>query len=209
VEHLYHRSLSERFVAIYKNRVWTDGRDDVSLSGPGSELASTESIRGLLPGLLKLLETETLLDIGCGDFTWMKELTLDCIYQGIDIVPNVIETNVQRYGNKTRAFRVLDATPTPIPSADTVLCREVIFHLSFGDIWRLIANIKASGARHLIATSDQSIRVNSDIESGDVRFLNLMRAPFRFPQPRVSVADDAVIRERMLAVWKIADLPLK
>jgi hypothetical protein len=65
---------------------------------------------------LKSLETKVLIDVGCGDFTWMKELALDCKYIGIDIVSDVIECNRRSYGAEDRMFRVLDATSAPIPS---------------------------------------------------------------------------------------------
>jgi hypothetical protein len=208
VEHLYQRTLASRFTAVYRNRVWLNERETGSLSGLGSELARTESIRTSLPGVLRSLGTEVLVDVGCGDFTWMKELSLDCRYIGIDIVSHLIEENTQRYGSETRTFQVLDATIAPIPAADTVLCREVLFHLSFPDSRRLIGSIERCGARHLIATTDRSVQLNAEIESGDFRRLNLMRAPYRFPEPLISLADNGVSEDRALGVWRVADLPL-
>jgi hypothetical protein len=207
VEHLYQRTLASRFTAVYRNRVWLNERQTGSLSGLGSELARTESIRRSLPGLLRSLGTEVLLDVGCGDFTWMKELSLDCRYIGIDVVPHLIEENTRRYASPARSFRALDATLAPIPRADTVLCREVLFHLSFPDIRRLIGSIARSGARHLIATTDRSVQLNAEITSGDFRRLNLMRAPCRFPEPLLSLADNGVCEDRALGVWRVADLP--
>src|ERR1017187_7115540 len=76
VEHLRSQTLRERFSAIYRNRVWLEGRADGSLSGLGSEFENTRSIRLHLPGLLTRLNTKTVLDVGCGDFTWMQNLVI-------------------------------------------------------------------------------------------------------------------------------------
>src|ERR1019366_3658291 len=119
-----------------------------------SELVNTDKVRRELQPLLKALGTRTLLDVGCGDFLWMKEINLDCQYIGIDIVEDVIAANRRLYASETRIFEHLDATIDVLPKADTVLCREVLFHLCFADIWKVLANIKRSEAVFLIATND-------------------------------------------------------
>jgi lysophospholipase L1-like esterase len=207
VEHLFYTSLASRFSAIYANRVWLNARASGSLSGLGSDLATTESIRQRLPELLQSLRTQTLLDIGCGDFTWMKETRLPCRYIGIDIVREIVESNRALWSSETRAFHTLDATVDQWPQADTILCREVLFHLSFGDIWRLLKNAHLSPALVLIATNDNGLRVNADIASGDFRMLNLHKAPFFFPPPELSIPDSGIDPDRVLSVWPIQALP--
>jgi len=208
VDHLLHTSLSERFSAIYENQVWLNGRTRGSKSGSGSELTSTENVRRCLGDLLKSLGTRTLLDIGCGDFTWMKELYFPFNYIGIDIVPSVVAANKALYASERRAFSQLDATQDPLPEADTILCREVMFHLSFHDIWRLLENIRRSRCTYLIATNDDGLRYNADILSGDFRMLNLFKSPLLFPNPVRSIPDDGVLPDRTLSVWRVADLPV-
>jgi hypothetical protein len=207
VAHLDQPTLQGKFTAIYQNRIWLNGREHGSLSGSGSELMNTDSVRNALPSVLKSLGTKVLLDLGCGDFTWMKEVTLDCRYIGVDIVSNVIERNRERYAAATRTFDVLDAVSMPLPKADTVLCREMIFHLSFADIRRVLANVRASEARYLIATTDSGILRNADIASGDFRRLNLERKPLSFPAPCASIPDDDQIPERKLGIWRTEQLP--
>ena len=103
----------------------------------------------------------------------------------------------------------LDATRETLPRADAVLCREVLFHLSFKDIRSVIDNVRQSGAVYLIATNDSALKFNADIMSGDFRQLNLRKAPFMFPIPAYSTPDDGVSAGRMLAVWKVDSLPGK
>jgi SAM-dependent methyltransferase len=207
VDHLFAASLAERFSAIYKNRVWLNDRQSGSLSGLGSELESTKSIRQRIPDLLESLGSRVVLDVGCGDFNWMKEVQVRCTYIGADIVREVIEANSAIYGSQNRTFQVLDATCDPLPAADTVLCREVLFHLSFRDVWLLVENVRKSGASFLIATNDSALTLNADIVSGDCRTLNLQRPPFSFPSPVLAIPDDCVVPGRILAVWKVSALP--
>jgi 2-polyprenyl-3-methyl-5-hydroxy-6-metoxy-1,4-benzoquinol methylase len=206
VDHLFRPTLAERFSAIYQNRVWLNDRPSGSLSGLGSELVNTDRVRQALQPLLIELNTRTLLDVGCGDFLWMKELNLDCQYIGIDVVEDVIAANDSAYASETRIFQKLDATIDALPKADTVLCREVLFHLSFADIWRVLTNIKRSQAVFLIATNDPGLRYNADIVSGDFRLLNLQSAPFHLPSPNRSIPDDRLSPGRTLSVWKISEL---
>jgi hypothetical protein len=128
---------------------------------------------------------------------------------GVDIVGDVIEANASLYGSARRSFRVLDATSGPLPPADTVLCREVLFHLSFRDIWRLIENVRNSGASFLIATNDDALKLNADAISGDFRLLNLRKAPFFFGEPLLSIPDGGVDPDRVLAVWSVSALSRK
>jgi SAM-dependent methyltransferase len=207
VEHLRQPSLSDRFSTIYRNRVWLNDRARGSLSGAGSDLENTGSIRLHLPDLLARLNTKALLDVGCGDFGWLRELAVNCDYFGVDCVRDVIDRNAATYGSASRTFHALDATADPLPPADTVLCRDVLFHLSFKDIAALIRNVRASGASTLIATTDAGTEFNSDIRSGDFRLLNLHEAPLCFPPPEFAIPDDGVQPGRSLGVWKLSMLP--
>jgi hypothetical protein len=209
VDHLQLPTLQERFSAIYRNRIWLNDRADGSLSGLGSELESTKTIRLRLPGLLATLGTTTLLDVGCGDFNWMRDVKLDCGYIGIDVARMVIALNVRTYGSASRTFLTLDATQDSLPAADTALCREVLFHLSFADIWALLRNVRASGVRRIIATTDSATDFNADILSGDFRLLNLTKPPFRFPSPATFISEDESVPGRALAVWSMSELPLR
>src|SRR4051794_3921234 len=66
-----------RFEYMYRSGFWVQGKD-CPLSGLGSTLEATHSIRNELPNLLRDISTQSLLDVGCGDFTWMKEVDLPC-----------------------------------------------------------------------------------------------------------------------------------
>ena len=202
--HLDPATAVDRFREAYESRAWVSSKGQLSLSGLGSEASATRTVVDALPALLVRLGCERLLDVGCGDWNWMREVRLPCDYVGIDIVPEVIEAN-RRYERVGVEFEVGDAIEGPLPEADVVLCREVLFHLSFRDGMAALANIRAAG-RWLLATSDAGIWFNSDIATGDFRRINLERAPYRLPRPRAVISDDGVCRGRVLGLWATADL---
>lgn len=198
-------SRRERFQKIYELGHWAASQSDVeSLSGDGSTLAATAQLRTNLPALLAKLGATDLLDVGCGDFNWMREVDLPCPYIGVDIVPEVVTANVEKYGSSRRRFLNLDAVTEPLPPAQVVICREVLFHLSLKDAASLLRNVRASGARYLLATTDPNVMLNTDIPSGAWRDINLERAPYGLGQAIDAVPDGGGYNpNRVLAVWDL------
>jgi hypothetical protein len=175
-------SLSERFERIARTNLW--GAES-SRSGLGSQIAATAGLRQALPTFLERHGIGTLLDVPCGDFTWLSTIDLRIPYIGADIVESLVRENESRYGSQhsNRRFVHLDLTRDSLPSADAILCRDCLVHLSFENIFRAIANVQASGARYLLTTTFLEHQENTDIEDGDWRMLNLQRSPFNFPTP--------------------------
>lgn len=208
VAHLQAGSIAGRFVDIYDKGAWVHGLTDVPSSGTGSALAVTKGLRENLPETLRTIGCKTLIDAGCGDLTWMGSIELAADYIGIDVVPSVIQANTEKYASERRRFLCVDATKDNLPDGDTILCREVLFHLSFSDTHALLHNLARKPRRWLIATTDSATWFNSDIRTGDYRMLNLRRAPFRFPEPDLAIDDAEQIEGRRLGIWKFDRLPL-
>ncbi len=206
ITHLLQKKRADRFSKIYETGTWLNGRNSGSLSGSASEVLNTVKIREELPKILAQLEVTSLLDIGCGDWNWMRHIELPCKYIGVDIVPSVIRHNAAEFGSSNRKFMVLDAVEKPLPDCDAILCREVLFHLSFSDGLSLIKNTVQSRARYLLATSDMDTAINTDIRTGDFRFLNLRIKPFSFPEPVMDIVDDGICKDRRVYVWRLEDL---
>lgn len=198
-DHLRPAAMQERFAKIYEDGVWQLGQTGQPLSGHGSSLAATAGIRRDLPSLLEILGSKSVLDVGCGDMTWMSAVDLQLPYIGVDIVPSVIEGN--RAKMPLNKFYCLNATTDDLPEADTVLCREILFHLSFSDFDAILRNIARHPRKWLIATTDNVTLFNSDISTGDFRLINLQKAPYRFPKPAHVIDDDALSPGRCLAAW--------
>src|SRR3546814_4057608 len=76
VDHIAESSTAARFGAVYERGVWIRSGEQASASGVGSEVAATEALRAALPELVTRLGCNRLVDVGCGDWNWMRGLDL-------------------------------------------------------------------------------------------------------------------------------------
>src|SRR5438128_4830907 len=121
--------MEDVFRHAYRHNIWGDPE---SVSGAGSGLFRTSSFRDQIPQLLNELGARSLLDAGCGDFNWMKEISFPVErYIGIDIVPELVSHNGQRYSDAKRSFIHGDVARDKLPRADVILCRDCLVHFSF------------------------------------------------------------------------------
>lgn len=206
-EELIGLSLAERFDRIVRSNLW--GADS-SRSGLGSELAATARLRKELPSFLERRRVKMLLDVPCGDFGWLSTVELPAAYIGADIVKTLVDENERRFGGRSsgRRFLRLDMTRDVLPRADAVLCRDCLVHSSFDNIFRAIANMRASGAQYLITTTFLEHEQNADIEDGDWRMLNLECPPFNFPPPADVLIEGCregagAYADKALALWPL------
>ena len=197
--------LENVFTEHFKENFWGNPE---SVSGDGSTRAYTDNIRKALPGLFESLNVHTILDAPCGDFNWFRLLPRQPQqkYVGGDIVSELIDRNKQ-FENENTKFVRLDVTRDPLPKADLWLCRDLLFHLSYSDIWRALNNFAKSEITYLLTTSHPECAANGDILSGDFRELNLQLEPFLFPEPKVEI-DDWIegYPVRKLCLWRRDDL---
>ena len=205
-------STREIFDFIYRNNLWDSSE---SLSGLGSQLDATTQLRSQLPIMLDRLGVETLLDIPCGDFSWLSTATLHVNhYIGADIVPEIVSRNISRYrdSHPSADFRVLDLTKDPFPEGDVLLCRDCLVHLPYTLIADFLKNITASRIRYvLLTTFVGSERVNTDIEAGNWRPLNFEKPPFSFPKPEIVLIEgcteeQGAYADKALGVWRVDHL---
>ncbi len=202
--------LSERFERIYSTNLWSDPE---SRSGVGSTLDSTRVLRAELPIALRQLEARVLLDVPCGDFTWMDQVDLSGIeYIGGDIVPLIIEENQRLHSSDSRRFMRLDLTRDALPNADVLLCRDCLVHLSYANIRVVLANIARSNVRFVLMTSFPGRRDNYDVADGDWRALDFQAPPFSFPEPRLAIVEGCeeeggAYADKSLLAWRVDDLP--
>lgn len=193
------RSSRRIFSGIYQNREWDTGE---TMSGPGSTLTFTIALRRELPELLKRWNIHLLMDAPCGDYHWMSQTKLEGIdYTGVDVVPELITLNQQKYPDV--CFIVADICKDPLPATDAVLCRDCFIHLSNKQIADALGNFKRNGIRYLI-TSTYPVSFNEEIPTGYYRPVNMEIAPFNLPPPLELIRDfpDGEV-ERYLGVWEI------
>jgi hypothetical protein len=197
------------FRDIYRRNHWAGS---VSPSGPGASPDQTSQLRLALPALVQRMAVETLLDLPCGDYSWMRQVDLGVrSYIGADLLAELVEPLQVTYTSASRRFLVLDLTRDPLPKADLLVCRDCLVHLSFADCRRALRNLLRSDIRYLLTTTFSECEVNEEIATGDWRPLNLEREPFAFPRPaellneRCTEAGGA-FADKSLGLWRTADL---
>ncbi len=196
------------FTYISQTNLWESSE---SVSGRGSELAGTAAIRSQLPILLQELKITSILDAPCGDFNWMRHLQRSQIaYTGVDVVSAVIDQNQHNYGNDTTQFFTADITTSDLPTADLIMCRDCLVHLSWWDANNALKQFKLSGSKYLLTTTYPDTVVNKNTPTGSWRALNLCLPPFNFPAPLQLIADlsddTQVNPDKSLGLWQLADL---
>ena len=201
-------TTEEIFTEIFKTNSWL-GR--YSVSGSGSDPDQTQNIELELPKLIKRFNISTLLDIPCGDFSWLRRVDLaDVKYLGGDIVQELISAN-SAYESENVSFTCTNMITDRLPRADLILCRDGLVHLSFDDIRRALKNIRDSGSTYLLTTTFPATKSNEDIQTGSWRPLNLQIAPFNFPTPQFVILEgctenDGAFQDKSLGLWKINEI---
>jgi len=211
------RHREQIFSEIYAKNLWGSRE---SVSGPGSTLARTAAFRNTLAALLTELNARRLLDAPCGDFNWMKELTLELArraqlesYTGVDIVRDLIAENCRRHEDPLWRFLHLDLVRDRLPEADAVLCRDCLVHFSFADIRAALRNFKRSKSTYLLTTTFTHVEENFDITTGNWRRLDLRLPPLNLPEPLRMVDEkrresDGGDSFKYLGLWKLKTIPI-
>lgn len=198
-------SLEAVFGRIYRNNSW---RSKETVSGPGSTVKATANLRAWLIDLCRTRGIRTIVDLGCGDWNWMRLLAPNVAfewYRGFDIVPELIEHNRQRYGSDRTLFEKADITCRALPKADLVICRDCLTHFSGELTGRLLAAVRDSGSKYFLATTFPSAS-NRDVEVGRWHAVNLSAPPWNLPTPDDSVLEGAWPKhgEKRTALFNIA-----
>jgi hypothetical protein len=197
----------EVFTQIHDRNIW--GYDE-SVSGAGSTLEYTESLRQSLPALLHELKIDAMLDLPCGDFNWMRKVDLPVRrYVGADIVESLIARNQAAYAGGTapmREFRVLDLSKDDLPQVDLLFCRDCLMHLNEDLALACLRNIIRSPITWLLTTTYAN-PANRIIRTGDWFPINLCAAPYNLPEPLRKLPDwMPPYDQRHLALWRLEDL---
>jgi len=172
---------------VYEMKLWGSNKSDF-YSGFGSY--DSEIINPYIDVLIAFLKSFknslTLCDLGCGDFNAGKELVKHTKkYVAVDIVPKLIEHNKRKFQEENLEFHCLDIAVNDLPSADCVILRQVLQHLSNAEVQSVVG--KLTSYKYVIITEHLpkgGFVPNKDIISGQgIRLkkrsgLNLLAAPF-------------------------------
>jgi hypothetical protein len=149
----------EIFSKIYNSKIWGDGIE-VPLSGSGSKPRNSIIYVNIIKNYISENNINSILDFGHGSFemwdSWGGEAFSGIKYLGIDLVEELVEKTNLKYGKLNREFKFLDINYTSLPSADFLICKDVLQHLPTLDIYKLISSF--SKYKSIIICNDIYIR---------------------------------------------------
>jgi len=200
--------VNTRFKLMHRFNFWGSIE---SVSGPGSEITKTTSVRHIISEVIKDYKIASILDIPCSDFNWMKLVNLSIVnYIGADIVRQIIDKNNTEYTSKNREFRLLSIYDDNLPKVNMVFSRDCFIHFSNKLILKSLKNIKESGSKYLLTNHYPDLKENIDIKTGTNRPMNLQINPFNLPEPIEMFEEKEFINKiygrKMLALWEIEKL---
>lgn len=182
----------ESFTEIYRENRW-GGIE--SRSGLGSDKSAVTLVKLGIARVIAATAAKSILDCACGDFNWMSDVMREfqhIEYTGVDLVDEMIAENKKKYQMKNVEFKCLDITTEALPTADLVICRDCLVHLSFQDIENFLSNFLRSGSKFLLTTSFGD-RKNVEVPNNQTRWrtISLQKPPFNLPAPMISFNEKA------------------
>jgi hypothetical protein len=192
--------LVDRFTNVFQENLWGDSE---SVSGPGSRKDSPSVAAAVLAlkYAKKTINFESISDIPCGDFNWIRLFLQDdpnVRYRGFDIVSELISNNKQLYNNYE--FLTLDITSEFPPYSDLIFSKDLFNHLSYADIYNAITNMQRSKSQYLLASNNFGLGFTNVELTGDSRFLDLCSEPLNLSRP--------IWHTDYMGLWKLQDIRL-
>jgi hypothetical protein len=217
-KHVNYSENKQVFTSLYEH--FGFGSEE-SRSGPGSTLEETKDLRDKIVNLIKERNIKSIVDIPCGDWNWMKEISNNFeSYIGGDIVDECVADNNQKFGNEKVKFINFDLLKDEIPEGDLLIVRDVIGHYPIMEGNIIINNILKSNCKYLLTTTSYNISngigyssyKNNDVSVGRFYMVNLMDYPFSLPKPidyieeivRIDGYDQG--ERKVMALWDLTSL---
>lgn len=170
--------MKNTFNHIYSNKLWGVNKEGKGSSGSGSLISTTTEYRNLLEEFIKNNNINSIVDLGCGDWEWMKEFDLGNItYTGIDVSSIVIENNNKLYSTNNIKFINGDANNIT-EEVDLIVIKDVLQHLPIHIIIEILSIVKTKCKYSLITNDYSSKKCNKDIPIGSWTPIDLTKHPF-------------------------------
>jgi len=176
----YNDQYSQEGGSWNKNVCLVDNKIE-TYSGPGSLIKNTENLINQLNLFIKEYNISSIIDVPCGDFNYFKFINLENIdYKGFDVSVNAIE-RCKDFSKQNIKFDVLDATSQEVPKDDLIICKDLFIHLSFKDIFAVLANIKDKCKYFAVSRYSNGNEENIDKQTGlSARAIEISKNPFNF-----------------------------
>lgn len=146
------------------NKAWDTQWDDMKQYGPFSR-----HIRRIIKHMIQPLDFTTVLDVGCGQGSFLQELQAEFPNiepYGIDISPSAVELAKKRVAGGR--FCVLDITESVFhQKCDLVVCSEVLEHIP--DDVTALQNLRKMTNKFLLVSTPQGRMRQFEKQVGHVR----------------------------------------
>jgi len=175
------KNIKDSFDDIANKNSWGSSE---SISGAGSEVDVTASVRECLGAWLQKYNVSLFLDVPCGDANWQGHIPgIDAVtYKGYDIADLPVKrARLKNAKHASMSFDNLDLTAAiPTEKPDMIMVRDVIQHLTLTQGNSMLLNAKLSGAKYLLVTSFLNA-TNKKIRTGGFYKNNVHVHPFNLP----------------------------
>jgi hypothetical protein len=142
------KSNKEVFEKIYSDSMWgvTRNKNQAYCSGDGSHddrivSAYVEAIDDFVKN--NAVDIKKAVDLGCGDFNIGSRIMHNFeSYIAIDVAENIIKQDRKAYKRKGLKFLAKNITEDALPKGDVAFVRQVLQHLSNGEIKKFVTNMQ-------------------------------------------------------------------
>jgi predicted TPR repeat methyltransferase len=190
----------QEFKHIYETKLW--GEESPSGNGFKSEVDS--KVISIIEEVINKYEIKSILDLGCGDWTIMKNVDLSSVdrYVGMDCVEALIEENINNYSTDKVSFKYDDARTTDLEDFDLIIVRDVLIHYPNESIKIMLDAIKNKKYSYLLMTTWQDGDNSEKFDRfSNARKVNFFADPFNLSQPDEVFYEDEG-QNKQLSIWK-------
>jgi SAM-dependent methyltransferase len=181
--------LEKEFTYIYDTAKWGCNSAGEGSSGYGSSIESTKLYVALLEDFIQTHNIKSVVDVGCGDWEFSRHINWgNASYVGFDVVQRVINKNIRSFARPHIAFICANALETDLPTADLLICKDMLQHLPNNDILAFFKQLPKF--KYCLITNDIDpttfTSMNYDIElAGHWRTIDLTTAPFNIKAKKI------------------------
>ena len=187
-------SNKEIFEKIYNHNLWNGNNKNIPLSGPGSSLKNAENCSSTLNKFIYDNRCKSVLDLGCGDLTWISKTQFfndpSINYTGVDVVESLITSHSTNYPKNNFLCEDL-VNYNNFNFSSLIIIRDVIFHLKNEEILTIFDNIKNKFDFLLITCCKNEINTNN-FDKWRFSERNLHKSPFNKSHNFEEIIDEPV-----------------
>ena len=203
-------NVEESFTNISQKNHRLSPAEKVSCTG--STISDTEKVHERICELLEHFKITSIAATPRGDFHyWMKIMGLGtCKYSNREIVKMLFDKNTELYNKPSGEFTHINLMGDQLDKVDLILCRDILGHLKYKDVFKVLRNFKKSCSRYLLVTHHPELSKNEDLKiEGGWRQINFELPPFNFPKPLASIEEKGNLFDDLgkhLGLWLLDDI---